>query len=118
MNKLLSLILIELRKHHERVYHEDAPSNAKYPYLVYSVSDGFKTHRDDLTLIVDIWDRNDSAMNVEDLTDKIDIGLDSKSIHNDYVVATLFREGRLSIGDPDKTLKRRQLRFSVQTYFR
>lgn len=118
MNKLLLIIKQYLETKHERVYHEQAPSDAKYPYILFEVSEGFKNGcRDDLTLIIDIWDRNKSSMEIEDLTDTIDKLFDNANLPNEYVLPTFFREGRLKIEDQDKTLKRRQLRFSVQTYF-
>lgn len=117
MNKLLKLIRDTLKGLHPNVYHENAPKDSKYPYIVFNVDDGFKTHRDDYILIVDIWDRNESSMDIEELTDKIDQYLHGKNLPNEYVLPTFFREQRLKIEDPDKTLKRRQLRFDIQTYF-
>ncbi|MBU5289991.1 DUF3168 domain-containing protein [Paraclostridium bifermentans] len=117
MNKLLQLIKEALKSQHDRVYHEDAPSDVEYPYIVFNIFDGLKTHRDDLILTIDIWDRNDSSMRVEDLTDKIDFLLHEKNLPNEFVLPTFYREQRLKVEDPDKKLKRRQLRFSVQTYF-
>ena len=119
MNKLLLIIKAYLETKHERVYHEHAPSDAVFPYLVYEVTEGFKNGcRDDLTLIIDIWDRNQSSMEIEELTDTIDRLFDNANLPTDYVLPTFYRESRLKIEDPDKTLKRRQLRFSVQTYFK
>ena len=118
MNKLLKLIRESLRTQHDRVYHENAPEDAKYPYIVFNIFDGIKTHRDDLILTIDIWDRNDSSMEIEDLTDKIDDFLHEKNLPNEFVLPTFYREQRLKVEDPDKKLKRRQLRFSIQTYFK
>lgn len=118
MNKLLELILQTLKTKHDRVYHEVAPDNAEYPYIVFNVSDGFKSHRDDLTLIIDIWDRNNSSMGIEDLTDSIDNLLDKANIHNEFVLTTFYRQTRMKVEDPDTKLKRRQLRFNAQTYFK
>ena len=112
MNKLLKLILDTLKSKHPRVYHENAPKNAEYPYIVFNINDGLKSHRDDLILTIDIWDRNDSSMVIEDLADTIDKLLDEANLPKFY------RQQRLKVEDPDKTLKRRQLRFNVQTYFK
>lgn len=118
MNKLLELILQTLKSKHDRVYHEVALDNVEYPYIVFNISDGFKSHRDDLTLIIDIWDRNTSSMNIEDLTDKIDKLFDEANLPNEFVLPTFYRSQRLKIEDPDTKLKRRQLRFDIQTYFK
>ncbi|HSQ88097.1 tail completion protein gp17 [Romboutsia sp.] len=118
MNKLLELILQTLKTKHPRVYHEDAPSNAEYPYIVFNVNDGFKTHRDDLVLIIDIWDRNDSSIVIEDLTDTIDKLLDESNLPNEFVLPTFYRQQRFKVEEPDKKLKHRQLRFNIQTYFK
>lgn len=119
MNKLLLLIKTHLETKYERVYHEQAPINAIFPYIVFEVTTGFKNgERDDLTLIIDIWDRNQSSMEIEDLTDKIDNLFHNENLPTNEVLPTFFRENRLKVEDPDKTLKRRQLRYSVQTYFK
>lgn len=118
MNKLLELILQTLKSKHQRVYHEVAPSDAVYPYIVFNISDGFKSHRDDLTLIIDIWDRGTSSIAIEDLTDSIDKLLDEANIHNEFVLTTFYRQTRMKVEDPDLKLKRRQLRFQIQTYFK
>lgn len=118
MNKLLELIIQTLRTKHERVYHESAPDNAIYPYIIFNVSDGFKSHRDDLTLIIDIWDRSSSSFEIENLTDSIDNLLDEANIYNEFVLTTFYRQTRMKVEDPDIKLKRRQLRFNIQTYFK
>lgn len=118
MNKLLELILQTLKSKHDRVYHEVAPDITEYPYIVFNVSDGFKSHRDDLTLIIDIWDRNSSSFEIEDLTDTIDSLLDEANIYNEFVLTTFYRQTRMKVEDPDIKLKRRQLRFNIQTYFK
>ena len=118
MNKLLKLILDTLKSKHPRVYHENAPKNAEYPYIVFNINDGLKSHRDDLILTIDIWDRNNSSMVIEDLADTIDKLLDEANLPNEFVLPTFYRQQRLKVEDPDKTLKRRQLRFNVQTYFK
>lgn len=118
MNKLLELILQTLKTKHSRVYHENAPDNAVYPYIVFNIDDGFKSHRDDLMLIIDIWDRNSSSIAIEDLTDSIDKLLDEANIFNEFVLTTFYRQNRMKVEDPDVKLKRRQLRFNAQTYFK
>ena len=100
------------------MYHENAPKNAEYPYIVFNINDGLKSHRDDLILTIDIWDRNNSSMVIEDLADTIDRLLDEANLPNEFVLPTFYRQQRLKVEDPDKTLKRRQLRFNVQTYFK
>ena len=57
-------------------------------------------------------------MVIEDLADTIDRLLDEANLPNEFVLPTFYRQQRLKVEDPDKTLKRRQLRFNVQTYFK
>lgn len=118
MNKLLELILNTLKQIHPRVYRKQAPDDAKYPYVVFNIQDGTKTHRDDFILIVDIWDKNKGAMEVENLTDSIDELLDGANLPNDFVLPTFWRTQRLNVEDPNKKIERRQLRFNIQTYFK
>ncbi len=119
MNSLLKIVKNHLKTKHDRVYHEEAPNNAKYPYIVFEITQGLKNSmRDDLILMVDIWDRNKDTMPIEDLTDTIDKLFHEANLPSENVLPTFYRETRLKVDDPDKTLKRRQLRFAIHTYFR
>lgn len=102
------------------VYYEEASSKAQFPYIVYDFQniglDSFP--RSDYLLIVDIWDRNQYSDNVEELADSIEKKLGIANLPNDKILPTFYVNNRRSLRDEDKTLKRRQVEFTVQVYER
>lgn len=115
--ELRKIIKVELEKVIQRVCYESATDDTEFPYVIYTLNSSLKNYsRDDVTLTVDVWDRNTSTKVVEQLADDIEQLLHSKTLSNDIVYPTIYLEVRNSIIDEDKTLKRRQLRFSIQNY--
>lgn len=103
-----------------QVYYENAPDSAEYPYVVYSFKrdDTTDLYRDDVRLEVDVWDRSVNYISVENTGDVIDELLNGLNWPTDKVLPTFFREVRYSLDDPDKSLKRHHMEYTVQTYER
>lgn len=117
--ELRKVITNLLQKTGKQVYYDEADNNATYPYIVYtleSVNFG-NTYRDDILLTVDVWDRNRNSIPVENLTDEIEKHLNFKNIPNEKVLPTIFLEHRSSIQDPDKMIRRRQIKATIQNYY-
>lgn len=115
--ELRKVIKTELEKVAERVYYESASEKALFPYIVYELNSSIKNYsRDDITLTIDVWDRNTSTKVVEQLADDIEQLFHSETLSNGKVYPTIYLEVRNSVKDEDKTLKRRQLRFTIQNY--
>ncbi len=118
MNEILQVIFRVLKNYSDTVYYEDAPSKVGYPYIVYNLEDGYRSHREEYILTLDFWDRNQSSSDIESLVDIYDKHLENKLIVTEFFSIRLSRMQRLKIEDEDKGLKRRQLRFEVQIYQR
>lgn len=101
-------------------YHKRAPDTATYPYKTFRISDGLYPHpdRDDLELVVDIWDRNysDDPKVAEGIADQIEAMFNSTIKPEPPLYPAFFRENRYDLDDPDKTLHHIQLRFTVQLH--
>lgn len=104
----------------ERVYFEIAPAKATFPYIVYDLSSTNygNSPRDDVMLIIDIWDKSSDTSVIERLTDTIETLLNNLNNPTPTVLPTFYLENRQSIQDEDKSIKRRQLRFEVQNYYK
>jgi hypothetical protein len=117
-----------LKSKHPRVYFQDAPKNAVYPYLVYdlsnSVDDG---SMENFTLDVDGWDTPDAGDTtvLETLMSDVDgdghkqnpSGLHRKTIMIlDKMSATFYRENRLPLPDDDKRIHRRKYIYQIRTH--
>lgn len=106
-NKLLEI--------HPRVLFGDAPSGTEYPFVLFNLVTSTAMDRVDLvSLEIDIWDNNPVTSDLEVLTDKIDKALHRLTGGNEHVFYTIYRENRLSIRDPEESLKRRQLVFQIR----
>lgn len=103
----------------QRVYYRDAPDTENaYPYIVYDFErdNTGDFYRDDVRIFVDIWDRSPNYKSVEQLGDRIDRALNDLNYPSGDILPTFFRENRFSMPDPDKSLKRHHMEFSVQVY--
>lgn len=101
-------------------YHKRPSATAKYPYKVFRLAsvDFPNSDRDDLTLEVDIWDRNhsDDPKVAEEIADQIEALFNSTINPQPPLYPAFFRDGRFDLEDPDKTLQHIQLRFIVQLH--
>ena len=119
MISLLTYIYNQLKLVHSNVYFEQAPENATFPYIVFKLPNSTENEaREDFILEVDIWDNNSDTTTLETLTNNIDTQLNRTHHTETNVVCSIYRINRLMIPDPDPNIRRRQLRYQVQTYFR
>ena len=117
--ELRKVITSILRKANTEVYYENATDTALYPYIVYeleSINWG-TVGRDDVYLIIDIWDKNDSSLNIELITDKVEDLLNNLNAPTLSVLPTFYKESRRALQDEDKSIRHRQLRFVIQNYY-
>lgn len=110
------------------IYYDEAPQDAVYPYIVYSIQ-GISSpdeSRGLFILDIDAWDRppGGDPARIENLMAKIDgdgslvdpTGLNEKIIHEPPVILALRRENRLTIQDKDRRIKRLRYTYSVTVF--
>ena len=102
-----------------KTYFRKADKENIYPHAVYDFEniDLGDISRDDLILIIDIWDKGNDTSNIEEIADQIEEMFNAANLPNEEVLPTFYRIGRKSIDDVDKTLMRRQLKFQIQNYY-
>ena len=100
-------------------YYRKADKENIYPHAVYDFEniDLGDISRDDLILIIDIWDKGNNTSNIEEIADQIEEMFNAANLPNEEVLPTFYRIGRKPIDDVDKTLMRRQLKFQIQNYY-
>ena len=115
---LRALVQSTLQTTQGDTYHKTAPNDAAYPYKTYELSSvAFpNTDRDDLSLVVDIWDRGLDPKTAENIADDVEALFTSAIIPRPPLYPAFFRENRYNVEDPDKTLQHIQLHFSVQLH--
>ncbi|OIJ17100.1 hypothetical protein BKP37_00750 [Anaerobacillus alkalilacustris] len=121
MIKLRKELLSLLNALHPRVYYQDAPDNAQYPYIVFD----FPTSSFDggglevVTVDIDGWARpkDGDTTELELLMEKIK-DIDKTTCSNDGFAATFYLENRLALTDDDKKIKRRKFIFQARVFDR
>ena len=100
-------------------YYRTADPGALYPHAVYDFEniDLGDINRDDLILIVDLWDKGSNTSRIEEMADQIEEIFNAANLPNDEVLPTFYRISRKPIDDEDKTIMRRQLKFQIQNYY-
>ena len=119
-NDLKKLIQTKLKTLTTDVYYEQARDNALYPHIVFSFKEVNlgDLSRQDYMLEVDVWDKNTSTYNAEELADKVEDLLHTQNLPQDKILPTFYKVDRKSILDPGKDIKHRQIRFQIQNYVR
>lgn len=99
-------------------YYRKADAKAKYPHAVYEFEniDLNDIWRDDLILIVDLWDKGNDTTRIEEIADRIEALFNAANMPGDDILPTFYRIGRKPIDDEDKTILHRQLKFQIQNY--
>ena len=100
-------------------YYRAADPKADFPRAVYDFEniDLGDLNRDDLILIVDLWDKGKDTSKIEDIADQIEEMFNAANLPDANVLPTFYRISRKPIDDEDKTLMRRQLKFQIQNYY-
>ena len=99
-------------------YYRFADTTNIYPHAVYNFEniDLGDITRDDLILIVDVWDKGKDTSQAENIADQIEKLFNAANLPDESVLPTFYRIGRKPIDDEDKTIIRRQLKFQIQNY--
>lgn len=119
--ELKEAILSHLKSKHPRVYHQSAPKNAGFPYLVYnlpnSTDDGVMER---FVLEIDGWDKSKDTTAIETLMDSVDKEIHRKTViisdANTAISATFYRENRIPLRDDDPQICRRKYVYQVRTH--
>jgi len=118
--------MIELRKvmnnilktYHSKVYFQQVPDTATFPYLTYEFLPSFaEGHQEIIPFDVDVWDENSDTTVIETLNNTIWKGLDRYVHNSESIQFSIFRESRYPIIDEaEPQLRRRKLSFQLR-YF-
>lgn len=117
MIELLKFVYGQLSVLGHGVYDDLPPAGTKYPFIQYTVYEPYRNNNPELyTLTVDIWDRNNGTFRVETVTSEVDAILENLYYNNECISATVKRQSRQPVGDPDQEIKRRQLNYQIRLF--
>lgn len=106
-----------LRQQVGSVYHRTASKASDYPYATYEVGYSFPdSNLVNSELTVDLWDRSGDWKRIEGVADEIENTFNCANLPTGKIFPTFFRESRIPIEDPDKSLQHIQIHFSVHLY--
>ena len=120
LKKLMVLKLNNISAIKKKIYFENATPNAGYPHAVYTFKNVSldSIDRDDIIVEVDIWDKSESTNLVDDISDDVEQELSFLNEPTTINLPTIYKTGRASIPDDDKSIKHRRLSFLLQNYER
>ena len=123
--ELRKQLVIFLETKATRVYYQNAPEDATFPYVTFSLASSIEDYqREIFTLNVDVWDNSEATTTLETLVGDIDgdgaissaTGLHRKHFYSANVQFDAYRATRLTIDDEDERIKRRQLVYNLYVY--
>jgi hypothetical protein len=119
MIEVRKTIKSQLKSIHPHVYFLKAPSNAQFPYLVYTVEltdlgDGLRM----VTLDVDGWDNQDDTTALETLMSNVRTALDRNLSINESLFLSFYLDRQLALTDENPQLNRRSNIFMGRLYER
>lgn len=100
------------------VFFEVADDKALYPHIIFTfdnVNLG-DLHRKDKSLVIDVYDKSESAFRVEKIADEIEDMFNAKNLPQEHILPTFFLENRRAVPDEDKKIRHRQIEILVQNY--
>lgn len=127
MIKLLQYIFFLLSSVHPRIYQERVPEKdmttgkpPQFPYLVFNLKNVDNSDaRDDNILEIDIWNNKpQDTMEIETIGDSIEAVFNNAKHTNSNFQASFYKLTRIPVTDPDKNIRRRQLRYQVKVYYK
>ena len=119
-NDLKYLVQSKLKTLTANVYYEIANEKKMFPHIVFNFRriDLGDLWRQDYILEIDIWNKQDSSLRVDDLADSVENLLQAENLPQDNVLPTFYLIDRQNIPDENKEIKHRRVQFQIQNYER
>lgn len=102
-----------------QLYTDYIPSEKVFPYIQFKFPNNIPDGCGELIpMQIDIWDKDVSTIQVENITDSIDKIFNRLNETTADFCVQVYRNNpyRLSIPDPDMEIRRRQLRYIIKIY--
>jgi hypothetical protein len=122
MKNLRKLLHPYLKSIHPRVYFQDAPDDAQFPYLTYDftqiTNDGeeFET----VALDVDGWDMpaGGDTTALENLMESVNDALNKKTLTAEGLAVTFYLDRKIPLLDDNKNIRRRKYIYEARLFGR
>ena len=122
MKNLRKLLHPYLKSIHPRVYFQDAPDDAQFPYLTYDftqiTNDGeeFET----VALDIDGWDMpaGGDTTALENLMESVNDALNKKTLTAEGLAVTFYLDRKIPLTDDNKDIRRRKYIYEARLFGR
>jgi hypothetical protein len=122
MKNLRKLLHPYLKSIHPRVYFQDAPDSAEFPYLTYDFTqivndgEGFET----VAVDVDGWDMpaNGDTTALETLMQTVNDALNKKTLTDEDLAVTFYLDRKIPLRDDNKDIRRRKYIYEARLFGR
>ena len=122
MKNLRKLLHPYLKSIHPRVYFQDAPDDAQFPYLTYDFTqitndgEGFET----VALDIDGWDMpaNGDTTALETLMQTVNDALNKKTLTAEGLAVTFYLDRKIPLRDDNKDIRRRKYIYEARLFGR
>lgn len=122
MKYLRELLHPYLKSIHPRVYFQDAPDNAQFPYLVYDFTQIINDGEEFETVAVDIdgWDMpaGGDTTALETLMQTVNDVLNKKTLTAENLAVTFYLDRKIPLLDDNKNIRRRKYIYEARLFGR
>lgn len=119
-NDLRKFIFNTLKTLCDNVYFDLADEDKVFPHIVFSFQtiDNNDLSRSDIYMDIDVWGRQEEAVEFENLCDLVERTFSYNNAPQDTNLPTFYNINRVNVIDEDKTLKHRTIEVLIQNYTR
>ena len=109
MKNLRKVLHAYLKTLHPRVYFQNVPDDAVFPYIVYNITNIYDDgeNRQLVSLEIDGWDKSNESSTLEDIMITIN-QINKHVLSSDELTVIFYLENKLALMDPDIKIKRRK----------
>jgi len=122
MKNLRKLLHPYLKSIHPRVYFQDAPDDAQFPYLTYDFTQITNDGEEFETVAVDIdgWDMpaGGDTTALENLMESVNDALNKKTLTAEGLAVTFYLDRKIPLRDDNPAIKRRKYIYEARLFGR
>jgi len=122
MKNLRKLLYPYLKSIHPRVYFQDAPDDAQFPYLTYDFTQITNDGEEFETVAVDIdgWDMpaGGDTTALENLMESVNDALNKKTLTAEGLAVTFYLDRKIPLRDDNPAIKRRKYIYEARLFGR